>query len=116
MTGPAHRILLLQRADTDVGITDLEGHTAFELYNSTIPLATPAERLRTDRVELLTWGANRNAALGHPDGDDRAFPEVVPLRRSDQAGGRDSFKRSVAFRLKPASAVDVKMSRLHTGT
>ncbi|KZV60410.1 hypothetical protein PENSPDRAFT_659569 [Peniophora sp. CONT] len=109
-------ILLLQRADTDVGITDVEGHTAFDLYNSTIPLATPAERLGTDRVELLTWGTNRNAALGHPDGDDRAYPEVVPLLRSDQAGGRDSFKKSVAFRLKPASAVDVRMSRLHTVT
>jgi hypothetical protein len=109
-----HSILLLQRTDTDTTLTDLEGNTAFDLYSATVRGARPTLTSRA-RVELLTWGTNRNAALGHPDGDDRAHPEAIALRRSERAGGKGEFRDTVAFRLRGASAVDVRMSRLHTG-
>ncbi|KAI0041827.1 hypothetical protein FA95DRAFT_1639827 [Auriscalpium vulgare] len=107
-------VLLLQRPDTDASLTDLEGYTAFDLYNTTVENTKPELLERQTLLELFTWGANRNAALGHNDGDDRAFPEQVHLRRSDKAGGDAAFRQTLAFKLKPAAVRDVQMSRLHT--
>ena len=43
--------------DTDRSLQDLEGYTAFDLYNSTLNGTKPP----TDGVnaELYTWGVNR---------------------------------------------------------
>ncbi|KAI0057376.1 hypothetical protein BV25DRAFT_1973088 [Artomyces pyxidatus] len=111
----AAAILLLQRSDTDASVKDAEGYTAFDLYNTTVEHTKPGPLNDAHlQAELFTWGSNRNAALGHADGDDRAYPEQVTLRRGDKAGGDLAFQESLAFRLKPAAVRDVEMSRLHT--
>ncbi|KAI0032970.1 hypothetical protein K488DRAFT_8069, partial [Vararia minispora EC-137] len=107
-------ILLLQRPDTDTSIADLEGNTPFDLYNSTVHGTAPDPGASAARRELLTWGTNRNATLGHADGDDRTYPDVVPLPRSERAGGSAAFRGTIAFRLRGAGALDVRMARLHT--
>lgn len=49
----------MQRSDVDTSLKDLEGYTAFDLYNSTVNDSKPdAKNLKT---ELFTWGANRYA-------------------------------------------------------
>ena len=50
-------ILLLQRSDTDVSLKDIEGYTAFDLYNSTVHGTKPSDG--EGPTELFTWGANR---------------------------------------------------------
>jgi len=52
------RILLLKRLDIDMSIKDLEGHTAHDLYNSTVRSAKPTNDEET-LAELFTWGTNR---------------------------------------------------------
>ncbi|OJA20708.1 hypothetical protein AZE42_06915 [Rhizopogon vesiculosus] len=74
-------ILLLKRSDIDTSIKDVEGYTAYDLYNSTVTSAQPTQ---DDEVvaELFTWGTNRRVALGLGDGNDRAYPDqvVIPSR------------------------------------
>ncbi|KAF8994964.1 hypothetical protein BDQ17DRAFT_1392318 [Cyathus striatus] len=89
-------LLLLQRNDTDTTLKDLEGYTAFDLYNST--------RTRQARGELFTWGANRNAALGLGDGDDRGHPEQP----------KQEWAKSIDARFGPIHVNKVYMSKLHT--
>lgn len=50
--------MLLKRTDTDTSIKDIEGYTAFDLYNSTVRTANPTS-LEDGYADLLTWGANR---------------------------------------------------------
>lgn len=52
------RIILLKRTDIDTSVKDMEGYTAFDLYNSTVPSANPTS-LQDGCADLLTWGANR---------------------------------------------------------
>jgi hypothetical protein len=52
-----NRLLLLQRSDTDRSLQDLEGYTAFDLYNSTLNGTKPSDK--QVNAELYTWGANR---------------------------------------------------------
>lgn len=52
------RIMLLRCADVDTSIKDMEGYTAFDLYNSTVQSAYPTS-LEDGYADLLTWGANR---------------------------------------------------------
>ncbi|THH16852.1 hypothetical protein EW146_g3853 [Bondarzewia mesenterica] len=109
-------ILLLKRADIDTSLTDLEGYRAFDLYNTTVEDTKPIgciDDLESVFTELFTWGANRNAALGHGDNDDKSYPEQVTLRtyRSD---GDSSVKHSIAFKLRSPSIQQVAMSKLHT--
>jgi hypothetical protein len=49
------RVLLLQCPDIDTSLKDLEGYTAFDLYNSTLDGTKPG----TGDAELYTWGVNR---------------------------------------------------------
>lgn len=51
-------MLLLKRSDTDTTLKDLEGYTAYDLYNSTIE-GTKPDAADLERAELFTWGANR---------------------------------------------------------
>ncbi|OCB92256.1 hypothetical protein A7U60_g336 [Sanghuangporus baumii] len=102
-------VLLLQRADIDVSLKDFEGYTAFDVYNSTVEGTKPSELELTD---LYTWGTNRNAALGLGDGDDRAFPELVPI--PPQKEHSDTTTLSLRTRFQPIRAKQVAMAKLHT--
>lgn len=51
-------ILLLGRADVDTGVRDLEGMTAFDVYNATVEGTAPDVSASAAR-ELLVWGSNR---------------------------------------------------------
>ncbi|KAG2031378.1 regulator of chromosome condensation 1/beta-lactamase-inhibitor protein II [Suillus americanus] len=93
-------ILLLKRLDIDTSIRDLEGYTAHDLYNSTVRSAKPTEDEET-LAELFTWGANRTAALGLGDGNDRAYPHQVVIPRKDDVA-------------PPIHVRQVSMSKLHT--
>lgn len=57
------RLLLLQRGDTDASLKDLEGYTAFDLYNSTVNGSKPFAQEGV--AELYTWGANRSVHKQH---------------------------------------------------
>lgn len=108
----ATALLLLQRSDIDVSLKDSEGYTAFDLYNSTIEGTKPRnEDDAALRAELFTWGANRNAALGHGDAGDRAFPDQVVL---EPAQARPPDARTDE-RFAPVPVRQVVMSKLHTG-
>ncbi|KAG6914357.1 hypothetical protein DXG01_000829 [Tephrocybe rancida] len=105
-----HSLLLLQRADTNRSLQDLEGYTAFDLYNSTLNGTKP--RRDTPHGELYTWGANRNAALGFADGDDRAHPDQVHIQKKDT--DIDSETSHLVSRFFPIYVRQVQMSKLHT--
>lgn len=105
-------ITLLQRPDIEVTLRDLEGYTAFDLYNSTLQGTKPASD-DTSSADLLTWGANRNAALGLGDGDDRMYSEQVGIRPLE--GSAMSEKENVDARFAPIHVQQIAMSKLHTG-
>lgn len=107
----ASAVQLLQRSDIDVSLKDLEGYTAFDLYNSTVEGTKPSLADKQLIADIFTWGANRNATLGVGDGDDRAFPEAI-LLESAQAYG-DSAR--VEERFAPIHVQQLAMSKLHTG-
>ena len=50
--------MLLRCADIDTSIKDMEGYTAFDLYDLTVQSAHPTS-LEDGYADLLTWGANR---------------------------------------------------------
>ncbi|TFY58443.1 hypothetical protein EVJ58_g6418 [Rhodofomes roseus] len=104
-------IILLQRPDIDITLRDLEGYTAFDLYNSTLEGTKPASD-DTGSADLLTWGANRNAALGLGNGDDRVYPEQVVVRPPE--GSAVSEKENIDARFAPIHVQQVVMSKLHT--
>ena len=65
-----YSLLLLQHPSTDTTLKDLEGYTAFDLYNSTVEGTKPELFLSPATstlspvqsvagAELFTWGANR---------------------------------------------------------
>lgn len=102
--------MLLLKADADPEIKDYEGYTAFDLYNSTMRTTKPG----TDEgspMELYTWGANRNAALGHGDGDDRLYPDQVMIQPVELSS-KDSNARA---RFTNVMVTQIAMSKLHTG-
>lgn len=99
-------LLLLQRLDIDTSLKDLEGYTAFDLYNSTVNDTKP--HAKDLKAELFTWGTNRNAALGHGDGDDRTYPDRVVIKVKDDP------KKSLQARFSPIFVTQIQMSKLHT--
>ncbi|KAH0836900.1 hypothetical protein J3R83DRAFT_8715 [Lanmaoa asiatica] len=104
-------IMLLKRTDTDASIKDVEGYTAFDLYNSTVRTTNPTS-LEDNYADLLTWGANRNAALGLGDSNDRAHPDRVVILNKDAPL---PASRTLEERFRPVKVRDVSMSKLHTG-
>ncbi|KAG6840585.1 hypothetical protein C0991_005725 [Blastosporella zonata] len=103
-------LLLLQRSDTDRTLQDLEGYTAFDLYNSTLNGTKP--RRDAPYGELYTWGANRNAALGFADGGDRLHPDQVNIQKKDT--DIDAEISHLVSRFFPVYVRQVQMSKLHT--
>jgi hypothetical protein len=55
--GHSTSLLLLQRPEIDTSLKDLEGYTAFDLYNSTVNGTKP--NTGAVNAELYTWGANQ---------------------------------------------------------
>ncbi|KAF8141324.1 hypothetical protein EV363DRAFT_1203942 [Boletus edulis] len=103
-------IMLLKRMDIDTSIKDMEGYTAFDLYNSTVRTANTTF-LEDGYADLLTWGANRNAALGLGDSNDRTHPDhVVILKR----GAPLPASHTLEERFRPVKVRSVGMSKLHT--
>ncbi|KAJ7172083.1 hypothetical protein C8R46DRAFT_137864 [Mycena filopes] len=100
----AAALLLLQRSDIDISLKDLEGHTAFDLYNSTVSGTAPTHALY---AELYTWGVNRNAALGLVDSGDRTYPDQVSIPKEDP-------EPSSTARFSPLLTRQIQMSKLHT--
>ncbi|THH30426.1 hypothetical protein EUX98_g3763 [Antrodiella citrinella] len=103
----ASALLLLQRSDIDCNLKDLEGYRAFDLYNSTVHGTKPEA---SSRMDLFTWGANRNAALGLGDGDDRVHPDQVVIERLPKVSEQDTLDT----RFEPVRVDQVVMSKLHT--
>ena len=58
----SYRLLLLQRSDIDTSLKDLEGYTAFDLYNSTMSGTKPDAK--DVNAELFTWGGVIGRLLG----------------------------------------------------
>ncbi|KAK1230240.1 hypothetical protein PQX77_006668 [Marasmius sp. AFHP31] len=106
-------LLLLQHPTTDPSIKDLEGFTAFDLYNSTVEGTKPeSNALSSDSGggELYSWGANRNALLAHGDSSDRAFPDQVFPPKAELT--QDDI--NVEARFARAKLREVEMGKLHT--
>jgi alpha-tubulin suppressor-like RCC1 family protein len=102
-------LLLLKRQDIDYTIKDLEGYTAFDLYNSTLDDTKPSGHGSITYADLYTWGTNSNYTLGLGDGDDRAYPEHVPLLQDVIPS---TFPIELRFQTHRVSRT--VMSRLHT--
>ncbi|KAJ2921453.1 hypothetical protein H1R20_g15641, partial [Candolleomyces eurysporus] len=102
--------LLLQRSDLDINLKDKEGYTAFDVYNSTNNGTKPD--INDKDAELFTWGANRNAALGLGDANDRVHPDKVVLHSKEDITDTEPL----AKRFSPVFVKEIQMSKLHTGT
>ncbi|KAF8159222.1 hypothetical protein B0H34DRAFT_394330 [Crassisporium funariophilum] len=103
-------LLLLQHADIDPSLKDLEGYTAYDLYNSTVNGTKP--NAGDIKAELFTWGANRNAALGVGDGDDRTYPDHVNIKSKEDPV--ELKKKTLVARFSPIGVKQIQMSKLHT--
>ncbi|KAJ6618827.1 hypothetical protein B0H10DRAFT_2028138 [Mycena sp. CBHHK59/15] len=100
----AAALLLLARPDIDTSLKDLDGYTAFDLYNSTVHDTAPSHGLH---AELYTWGVNRNAALGMADSGDRTYPDQVLIPKEDP-------DPKSTTRFSALLARQIQMSKLHT--
>ncbi|KDR81018.1 hypothetical protein GALMADRAFT_241641 [Galerina marginata CBS 339.88] len=103
-------LLLLQHPGIDPALKDLEGYTAFDLYNSTVNGTKP--NAGEVNAELFTWGANRNAALGLSDGNDRTYPDHVVIASKEDP--TTLSKEDLAIRFSPIHVRQIQMSKLHT--
>lgn len=101
-------LLILRRQDTDPDLKDFEGYTAYDLYNSTIEHSKPASS-PSPLADLYTWGTNSNFTLGLGDGNDRAYPELVPLPQPEQPASAPIYQRFRSHRVRQTA-----MSRLHS--
>ncbi|POY73358.1 hypothetical protein BMF94_3694 [Rhodotorula taiwanensis] len=105
--------LLLCRDDIDTRVKDHEGFTPFDVYNSTVDGTNPVpDPIGTNpsnpgRVELFSWGSNRNYSLGFASDSERAIPERVHLQREEGGKGLAAFE--------PLRVKEISMARLHTG-
>lgn len=69
---------------------------------------------------LYTWGSNRNLVLGGGDGDERALPDRVNLKRPEKrsyvAEGEETRGEQGDLRsFDPVLVRHVVMGKLHTG-
>lgn len=123
--------LILARDDVDARLKDHEGalhnsgisvvfdassHTLFtglspfDVFNSTVEGTNPsfsASSSNPGRLDLFSWGSNRNFVLGFQSDSDRVHPERVQLKREEGGTGLAAFE--------PLRVKEVQMARLHTG-
>ncbi|KAK8869660.1 hypothetical protein IAR55_000228 [Kwoniella newhampshirensis] len=100
---------LLARNDIDTSIKDMEGMTAYDLYNGTVEGTNPPHDV--DGTDLFVWGVNRNFALGTGDSSDKSYPDHINLLTQAQANGRSDPSK----RFDHVGVKDVVMAKLHTG-
>ncbi|WRT67262.1 uncharacterized protein IL334_004229 [Kwoniella shivajii] len=100
---------LLSRNDIDTSVKDLEGMTAFDLYNGTVEGTNPPHDI--DGSDLYVWGVNRNYALGTGDSSDKVYPDHINLLTQAQASGRSD----TLGRFDHVGVKKVVMAKLHTG-
>lgn len=76
--------------------------------------------------EVFTFGSNKNLTLGFPDGDDRTYPERMPLQRPrhlllekvklkyfvSEEMAEELLDATTLF--NPLHIVDIQLSKLHT--
>ncbi|GAA5832398.1 hypothetical protein JCM11251_006438 [Rhodosporidiobolus azoricus] len=118
--GPLHRALycgniaaarlLLARDDLDTRLKDAEGLSPFDVYNSTVDGTNPVDTLGSEnpgRLEMFSWGSNRNYVLGFAGDNERQYPERLNLKREEGGKGLAAFE--------PLRVRDVGLSRLHAG-
>lgn len=104
--------LILGRDDADARLKDHEGLTPFDVYNSTVDgtnpnlAGQPPVNAAPGRLDLYTWGSNKNFVLGFSGDGERVYPERVPLKREEGGKGLAVFE--------PLRVKDVSMARLHT--
>ncbi|PLW28985.1 hypothetical protein PCASD_19468 [Puccinia coronata f. sp. avenae] len=110
--------ILIDQLECDLNIKDHEGLSAFDLYHSTIDepihsLSTnPSMKIRDQRIDLFTWGSNRNFVLGIHDDGDRHYPERIHLKRSRSHHIPSDGPPDNPFISNPVSFVAI--GRLHT--
>ncbi|GAA5933454.1 uncharacterized protein JCM15063_001318 [Sporobolomyces koalae] len=108
--------ILLARNDIDPRAKDTEGLSPFDVFNSTVDGTNPSDHFSVashpnpGRLELFSWGSNRNYVLGFPSDSERQFPERVQLKREDLKRDEDGLAK-----FEPCRVKDVSMARLHTG-
>ncbi|GAA5907521.1 uncharacterized protein JCM6883_001232 [Sporobolomyces salmoneus] len=108
--------MLLARDDIDSRAKDSEGLSPFDVFNSTVDGTNPSDHFSAashpnpGRLELFSWGSNRNYVLGFPSDSERQFPERVQLKREDLKRDEDGLAS-----FEPCRVKDVSMARLHTG-
>ncbi|KAL1923010.1 uncharacterized protein VTP21DRAFT_9386 [Calcarisporiella thermophila] len=95
-------LILMSRKSIDLHIKDYDGNTAFDLLNSTVEGTAPPLTI-TEGDELFTWGLNANYVLGHPDSDNRTFPEHVHF-----------FNTTIHADLARMSIREIAMAKMHT--
>ncbi|KAF8471308.1 hypothetical protein BDZ91DRAFT_521229 [Kalaharituber pfeilii] len=69
--------------------------------------------------EVFAFGSNKNLTLGFGDGDDRQYPERVPLQRPKQLladlGGKSSYNELTAIEaFRPLAIQDIQLSKYHS--
>ncbi|PWW80739.1 hypothetical protein C7212DRAFT_160795 [Tuber magnatum] len=76
--------------------------------------------------EIFAFGSNKNLTLGFPDGDDRSYPERVPIQRDEKQLlqlTKDKFRDTdgdikelldSTTLFAPLRIMDVRLSKLHT--
>ncbi|KAF7363815.1 hypothetical protein MSAN_01039400 [Mycena sanguinolenta] len=97
----AAALLLLQRSDIDLSLKDFEGHTPFDLYNTTVSGTAPHSGLA---CRIVYMG---NAALGLVDSGDRTYPDQVSI-------SKEGPEPNSTARFSPLLARQIQMSKLHT--
>lgn len=107
---------IMSRTDCDLRVKDREGLTAFDLFNASVESIDPEsdEPIRLEgsadeagkpgRLELFTWGSNRNFTLGANVDGDRPLPEKVKIKHKPDA----------KWSSHPIAANNVVMSKFHT--
>ncbi|KAK6351272.1 hypothetical protein TWF718_004437 [Orbilia javanica] len=59
--------------------------------------------------ETFVWGSNKNVSLGFSDGDDRQFPERMPIPKPGSGGSQDSL---ITF--APTYVRDFQLAKFHS--
>ncbi|KAK6361498.1 hypothetical protein TWF730_005222 [Orbilia blumenaviensis] len=59
--------------------------------------------------EAFIWGSNKNVSLGFSDGDNRQFPERMPIPRPSSGGSQDAL-----VTLAPTYVKDVQLAKFHS--
>ncbi|EPS41546.1 hypothetical protein H072_4547 [Dactylellina haptotyla CBS 200.50] len=123
-----------------VKIKDREGNSPFELFESTIKVESTKKIPKFDHDgdyeddfegetdveqpdlevgefkgeylgdEAYIWGSNKNLSLGFSDGDDRQFPERMPIPNPSAT----TEPKDALITLAPVYFKDIQMAKFHT--